>query len=174
MFNFSDSDVLAQLEKPGNNGTGLVERKVRVQAWFYMHAILDEVASKREGRKIYKDAPYVSRRAQGDKDFISGPVQLSDTVTFPAEWQAFQDWLRNPRTSVKSLPKMTPAAFRTCEELEIPTIEDLAAAPSVPPELSAHQAMAQAWVALSNPEVKKQRAPYGSRKKHAQDAKAAA
>lgn len=176
MFSFSDSDILSQLEKPGNNGSGLIERNVKVAAWFYMHAILDEVASKREGRSIYIDVPYVAKRVMGDKDYVSGPMKIKDAADFPNEFAAFQGWMKNQKTNVKSLPRVTPAAFRTCEELEITTIEDLAAAENVPPELIAHQEMARRWLSLANPEAeKKARAPYGSKKKaHAQDAKAVA
>lgn len=140
-----DSDILRQIQ----NGTpvGVVERNRKVHARFYTHAIKDDVASRREGRSIYRNVDYVQRIAVGDKDFVSAPVQLTDQQLFPVEWAAYQAWKNNPKTSIKNLPRMTPADYKLCEELEIFAIEDLAVS-DVPPELVELKRIAVLWLSL--------------------------
>ena len=169
-----DNQILRQIES--GEPVGIINRNVKVVVTFYTHAIKDEVASKREGRTIYKNVDYVQRKAIGDKDFISAPVQLSDQDNYPQEWAAYQAWKLNPKTHVRTLPRMTPAHFRLCEDLQIPTIQDLAVT-EVPPELEELKQIAIAWLRFEKgePEVKKGGRPKGSKNRPKnEDAKAAA
>lgn len=141
-----DSDILRQIQS--GNPVGVVERNRQVRARFYTHAIKDDVASRREGRSIYRNVDYIQRVAVGDKDFVSAPVQLSDTHNFPQEWAAYQAWKARPVTSIRCLPKLTPADLLLCEELGIRTIEDMAAS-DVQPELAELKRIAILWLSLA-------------------------
>lgn len=176
MFSFNDDDILRQLNKSGSQGYGMIERSNPVRVWFYMHAIKDDVASAREKRPIYKDAPYAARRVEGDVDFISSPVTPELVGKHGAEWQLFQDWLANPQIPVRMLPGLNPSAHKYCEDAKIYTISQLAEATELVPELEAHKLMAQKWMGLREP-AKKTGRPKGSKnkvKEHVKDAKAAA
>lgn len=181
-----DSAIQAALDKAGRsdgtNGEGIIERKVKVVAWFYPWAVRDDIASQKAGRTIYKDADYVARRAQGDVDYMSGPVTVEMIKAYPQEWAAYQAALSNPKVTIKALPGLKPSTLKYCEDAELFTIQDLAEAENVQPELDAARALARRWLTVANsvetPVVAKRRGRIpGSKNKpktHVQDAKAAA
>lgn len=189
MDGFSDADFAAKLSEMERTGqhAGIVERQKQVLAWFYPHATRDEVASQREGRPIFHDTDYVMCKCRGDTDGISSPVTPEHIRKFPAEWAQYNEWRKSAESSVKCLPGIarTPSIVKYCEVAGIRTIEQLAAAEKVQPELEAARLTARAWVSLGMAEdhpveaVKKRggRKP-GSKNRpkvpHVQDAEAAA
>lgn len=154
MDGFSDADFLAKAAEMGERGqhAGIIEKQRKVIAWFYPHAIHDEVASMREGRPIYHDADYVMCKCKGATDGISSPVTKEHIANFPNEWLLYSEWKKTPESNIKCLPGIarTPSVIRYCEDMQVRTIEQLAAAGTVQPELVAAQAMARAWVALAD------------------------
>jgi hypothetical protein len=191
MDGFSDSDFSAKLQEMERTGqhAGIVERQKRVLAWFYRHPVRDDVASQREGRTIYHDTDYVFCKCKGDTDGMSSPVTPAHIEQFPQEWALFVAWKAAPESGIRCLPGVarTPSILRYCEDAGFRTIEQLAAADKVQPELEEAQAVAKAWVSLSlienpvmqaiAPKKRGGRKP-GSRNKpkvpHAQDTEAVA
>jgi hypothetical protein len=104
--------------------------KTEQVAHFVMEPLLDRAATDREGHKVYKPAPHVTIRAKGERDGISVPVTKEHQRLFKTDWEAFQE--RSTRTfesSLYHLPTIDKAVIRTLQELGIPTVERLAAAP---------------------------------------------
>jgi hypothetical protein len=149
----NDTDIVSKLEEMERTGqvAGLIERKVRVVVWFYPWAVKDELASRKEGRTVYHDAPYCARRAIGDKDYMSGPATPALIAENPAEWTEYNRRMTQPKTSIRFLPgaETHPSILKYCEDAGIMAIEDLAQAPSLQPELRGAQALARRWVEMS-------------------------
>jgi hypothetical protein len=104
--------------------------KTNQVAHFVTEPLLDREATDREGHRVYKPAPFVTIRAQGERDGISVPVTKEHQRQFKDDWAAFQE--RSTRTfesSLYHLPTIDKAVIRTIQELGIPTVERLAAAP---------------------------------------------
>lgn len=165
---------IAILEQ-ASQGTGTLTYRTDIRVQFYLHASKDELASKKHGRPIFKDAVYMSTHAVGVKDFMSSLAKPEDIAKHPKEWAEFTERMENKRTSIKNLPRATPAVLLTLEELEVFTIEDFAA--SVPtPELEAAHSIALRWVgAVQESPKRKGGWPKGKpRKGNGEDAEAAA
>ncbi len=104
--------------------------KTNQVAYFVTEPLLDRAASDREGHKVYKPAAFVTIRAQGERDGISVPATKEHQLRFKADWQKYQDHLsRTYESRLHVLPTIDKAIIRTLEDLGIPTIEALAAAP---------------------------------------------
>lgn len=190
MSDFGGNDftsALKRMEQNGQTGAGITERELKIVVWFVPQAIRDEVASQREGRNIYKETVYMGRRNVGDKDYITTPTTPDILAQYPQEWAEYQARMRNPKTSMLHFPGADwhPAILRYCEDARLFTIEDLAEAETVQPELVEVQALARRWVAMVNAKaepvaVKKRGGRVkGSKNKpkvpsHVQDAEAAA
>ena len=186
----SDSDILRKLEEMERTGAGagMIERQVRVVVWFYPWAVRDDLASRKEGRTIYHDAPYCARRAIGDKDYISGPATPAMIAEYPQEWARYQGAMTSPKSSIRYLPgaEIKPSILKYCEDAGFFAIEDLATAAEVQPELEGAKLLAQRWVAMARdmavpaPVAKKRGGRVkGSKNRpkgpaHAEDAKTAA
>jgi len=64
----------------------------KVYAEFLIHPRLNTAKTKKEGRPIYDDVPYVRIMAAGDKDnIVMRPVRDSDKMRFPQQWAQFQN-----------------------------------------------------------------------------------
>lgn len=174
-------DDIAILEQARQGGAGALQYRADIRVQFYLHASKDELASHKHGRPIYVDQIYMSTHAAGVKDFMSSPATPEDIANYPAEWQEFTGRMQNKRTSVRQLPRVTPAVVMTLEEMKIHTIEEFAAS-TPPPELSDAHAIALRWVAAAEGEAPNAQAPKRkggwpkgkSRKGNAEDAQAAA
>jgi hypothetical protein len=169
-------DDIAILEQAKQGGAGSLTYRTDIRVQFYLHASKDELSSRKHGRPIYKDSIYMSTHAAGVKDFMSSPATPEDISNHPAEWKEFTDRMENKRTSVRHLPRLTPAVLLTLEELQIHTIEDFAASTPTP-ELEEAHAIALRWVGAAQCEAPKRKGgwPKGKpRKGNAEDAQAAA
>lgn len=154
---FDDAAILEQAKA----GAGKIEYRQDFVVWFTRHAVKDEVASKRLGRPIYVDATYFVRKARDVKDFVTVPATEEHYREFPAEFAAFSEAVKNPRTPINALPRMTPCAFMTLQEIGVHTIEDFAAKQSVFPELEDLHAIAKRWMAETSGEKKHRGWPKG-------------
>lgn len=168
-------DDIAILEQARQGGAGALSYRTDVRVQFYLHASKDELASRKENRPIYKDAIYLSTHAAGVKDFISALAKPDDIAKHPKEWAEFTERMQNKRTSIKNLPRATPAVLLTLEELGIFCIEDFAASTPTP-ELAEAHAIACRWVgAVEEAPKRKGGWPKGKpRKSDGKDAQAAA
>lgn len=167
-------DDIAILEQ-ARNGAGALAYRADIHVTFYLHAAKDELSSRRHKRPVYKDAIYFSTRATGSKDFVSGPANPENIANYPKEWAEFRERMENAKTSIRSLPRVTPAVLLTLEELGIFSIEDFAVSKPTP-ELQLAHAIATRWVESGavEPAKKKGGWPKGKARKHVQDAEAAA
>ena len=167
---FDEQAVLQQAAQ----GAGMLRYQSDVRVAFYLHATRDELASAREGRPIYVDTIYMSRKALNTKDFISSPASPEDIRAHPKEWADFQE-RRESKTHLGYLPKITPAELLTLHEMEIFSIEDFAAAKPTP-ELERAHAIALRWLGAveAKPEAKRKGWPKGKPRKPREDAQAAA
>lgn len=171
-------------DREGIAKAGVTERPLNIKVWFVPVAEKDELASKREGRTIYKESVYLGRRNVGDRDYVTQPASPELIAEYPQEWADFQNKIRNPRTSILHLPmiEMHPAIRMYCEDARIGSIEALAEAPNVQPELKAAQELARRWIAMVHTPVElttqaknKGGRPKGSKNKaHVEDTQAAA
>jgi hypothetical protein len=168
-------DEIKILEQAKQGGAGALSYRTDVRVQFYLHAAKDELASRKHGRPIYKDSIYISTHAVGVKDFISAPTKPEDIARHPAEWKEFCDRMENKRTSIRHLPRVTPAVLLTLEELGIASIEDFAASTPTA-ELAEAHAIALRWVgAVEEAPKRKGGWPKGKpRKSDGKDAQAAA
>lgn len=141
------------MEQQGSTAAGITERPLNIKVWFVPVAEKDDLASRKEGRTIYRESVYMGRRNVGDKDFVTQLATPEYIAEYPQEWADFQNKIRNPRTSILHLPmiEMHPAVRMYCEDAKIGTIEGLAEAHNVQPELKDAQALARRWIAMVNP-----------------------
>lgn len=154
---FSDQAIQNALQRSGvrdgTNGAVLVGGSGGItHAKFYMHATLDGDATQREGRPIYREAPYVKLWAEGSKDTADHIVTAEDRKAYPQEWLEFEQNRASPTHSVTHLPGFSAVHFRYCDDAEIFTIEALVAA-DVQPELKPLQEMGRRWLSLLAPET---------------------
>lgn len=99
-------------------------------AQFYDGALRDAKASEREGHNVYVSAPYVTIKAQGERDSISLPATREHQMQFRESWERFQaSKAATAPSPLVVLPTITGAVIRTLTELGIKTVEKLAAAP---------------------------------------------
>lgn len=99
-------------------------------AYFFDHAVRDDVASKREGRPVYVDQVYLSKRSalSQARDEFHRRATEEDQSEFAKEWQRYllvKDNLSKPR--VKMLPGIPESTVRELQELEIYSLEELLA-----------------------------------------------
>lgn len=99
-------------------------------AYFFDHAVRDDIASKREGRPVYIDHVYLSKRSalSQSKDEFHRRATEEDRHDFPKEWARYEmvkNHLSKPR--VKMLPGLPKSVEMELEELSIRTLAELAA-----------------------------------------------
>ena len=99
-------------------------------AQFYDGALRDSKASEREGHNVYVSAPYVTIKAQGERDSISLPATREHQMQFREAWERFQaSKAASAPSPIAALPTITRAVIRTLNELGVYSVEQLAAAP---------------------------------------------
>lgn len=167
---FDEQAVLQQAAQ----GAGTLRYQSDLRVAFYLHATRDDLASAREGRPIYVDTIYMSKKAVNTKDYISSPASPEDIQSHPDEWAAFQE-RKGSKTHLGYLPKITPAELMTLQELGIQSIEDFAASKPTQ-ELERAHAIALRWTGSvqAKPEMKRKGWPKGKPRKPREDAQAAA
>jgi len=128
MLAFDEQAVLKQAQQ----GYGELTQKGAVRVRFYLHAVRDDLQTKKNGYPVFNDVPYIEiKSVERDADFVSRPMKPEDPMAHPTEWALFQGWLKEPKTHVLKLPRLRPSEALLLEASDISTIEDLAATASV-------------------------------------------
>lgn len=122
---------------------------------FRMESVLQEFESKKEGRPIFKDVPYLKIITPGDKTkVVDRPVRDDDKYRFPRQWDAFSNQEKQVAdgTPITEWPPLTRSEAMEFKALNIHTVEQLATLPDS--SLSwlggmARRKQAQAYLAAS-------------------------
>lgn len=118
----TDEDVMARMMVPRDT------RNVR----FFFDVQEDEQASKKAGRKIFKDVERVEIRTPGDRDFICEDVNDGHRQMFAAQYEAFRKKESQEAVSGYALSQwaqMRRAQVEEARMLGVHTVEQLAAVP---------------------------------------------
>lgn len=118
----SDTDFLMPDAAQADQDRRLVVR-------FSLESKLDQTASDKEGRPVYKEVEYVTILVPGDKTLtVHRPVQPSDKARFGIQYSAFKanqgDKLVG--TPLHGWPLVTPSQRKELEYFNIRTVEALA------------------------------------------------
>ena len=106
---------------PGHDDTLLVR--------FFMRPRIDNEASNRENRPIYKDVPHIEIAIPGDKNnIVTAEVWEQHIRRFPQYWEQFQAGIKDQvvGTPLKVAPFLTDAHIEELAYFKIRTIEQLA------------------------------------------------
>ena len=123
---------------------------------FFVEALEDTVASKREGRPIYKDVEWIDIRIPGNRDnVVVRPVRPQDKQRFPRHYAAFQQRMAGKEEKIVGTPLsawpypgLTPSRVKELDFFNIRTVEQLASTnDSTGAKLQGFQAMKQAAAA---------------------------
>lgn len=105
---------------------------------FYMEPVLQGAESEKEGRRIYKDVPFIWIRFVGDrtrevrrKVDLKGRNGIPDPERFPRQWQAFQRKTAPVAmgTPIEQWGPIDRSQALTLKGVNIHTVENLAAVP---------------------------------------------
>lgn len=114
--------VADQMSRNPNDTKGLV-------VGFHFQPVLDEEASKKEGRPIYADLEYITILTVGDKDnIVDRPVWDIDKQRFRDQ---YKDWSEKRVNTVKGTPLsawplMSKSQVKELEFFNVSTVEQLA------------------------------------------------
>jgi len=95
---------------------------------FYVKAVKDQGASKREGRPIFKETEYVDIRIPGSRDGAARPATHKDKERFHRHYQAFKNRIELPAEGTP-LTEWAAIGRSLAEEMaffNIKTVEQLA------------------------------------------------
>lgn len=98
-------------------------------AIFRLEPKFDGGATKREGRPVYREVPWIEIIIPGNnKDIVERPVTDADKRRFPIQWANFQNHVEAPLegTPVKEVPWLGRAQVAMLEHLNILSVENLA------------------------------------------------
>lgn len=107
-----------------------LDENLRVQFSTFPH--LDQTASDKEGRPIYKEEVYVMIMVPGERDIVHRPAWAKDFARFPRQHQAFvnkQNQDSASGTPLKMLPWLTMGQVKELEYFNCYTVEQLASMP---------------------------------------------
>ena len=111
-----------------NSGrTNDADKNLRVM--FSTFPQIDQDASTKEGRPIYKEVPYITIMIPGERDVVHRAAWQKDYDRFPMQHQAFlnkQNQDVASGTPLKLLPWMTAAQVKELEFFNCYTVEQLA------------------------------------------------
>lgn len=95
---------------------------------FSMKAKEDVAASRREGRPIFKEVPYVEILIPGSRDRHVAQVTEQHKQRWPNQWAAFENRREEAieGTPIEEWPQITVAQVATMRALKIRTVENLA------------------------------------------------
>lgn len=116
------------------------EEEVELRPHFYMGSMLDAVASKKAGREIFRDVPFVRIRIPNDRTVVAdrlavidedpiSPDPRADNVRFPRYWERFKknESQENVGTPLRELPMFSRAIVETYAAQGVLSLEQLAA-----------------------------------------------
>lgn len=100
---------------------------------FFIDAVEDGAASKREGRPIYKDVEWVDIRVPGSRDAVIRPCRPEDYNRFPKHYDAFKRRIGKDSEAVVGTPLstwpwhgMTRSRVEELKHFNVRTVEQLA------------------------------------------------
>lgn len=97
---------------------------------FYMRPRLDQAASKKEGRPIYKEVEHIDIRVPGNRNAgAARPATPADKERFAEHYRRFKDRVSQDDTSGTLLSEWAPISRSQAEELaffHVKTVEQLA------------------------------------------------
>lgn len=96
---------------------------------FYNRPIMDEVATRTEGRPVFVATPYCKMRFPGEaKKVVDKPAKEEHQHRFPAAWKAFNEGLAGPTggTPIESYHLLAMTQVAALKHLGIVTVEQLA------------------------------------------------
>jgi hypothetical protein len=99
---------------------------------FRMHPKKDEVATKAEGRPIFKSVEYISIGSPGDKwNHVDRPATAKDRVRFRRHYRAFKENVEDQQsgTPLSKWPLMDAAQVEELKYFNVRTVEQLALMP---------------------------------------------
>lgn len=104
----------------------------RTFAEFYLHPQRDEGASRKAGRPVFRDVPYVRVMVPGDRsNVVERPVRAQDRQRWPRQWAAFEARREQPveGTPLTEWPGITRSQVEELAHFKILTVEELANVP---------------------------------------------
>jgi hypothetical protein len=123
-----EADLSMTQQAMGQIGSNQQQPRANVYAQFFVHPKLDPIASKKEGRQIYRDVDYIRILTPGSRDVISRPARASDVQTFAQQYQSFKAGQEQAEEGTP-LEMWAGVSRAQCEELKyfkIQTVEQLA------------------------------------------------
>lgn len=100
---------------------------------FFIDAVEDGAASKREGRPIYKDVEWIDIRVPGSRDAVIRPCRREDYTRFPRHYDAFRARIGKDDEPVVGTPLstwpwhgMTRSRVEELKHFNVRTVEQLA------------------------------------------------
>jgi hypothetical protein len=112
----------------GNRATP--DTRLRVQ--FGLFPQVDQDASDKEGRPIYKDVEYITIMVPGERDIVHRAAWKRDYERFPLQYAAFKNAQNQDAASgtpLKLVPWLTLGQVKELEHFNCFTIEQLASMP---------------------------------------------
>ena len=118
--------------------------EARVRVWFYPHGVLSHDETEKRGYPYYIDVPYIARRHETDRDFISRPASAEDIANHPDEWVTYEKVKERYNTpTVLVLCGVTPAIKKAFGDMKVITLQQLADADGVSPQIKPFQIQAR-------------------------------
>lgn len=122
--------VTAQALDRMNGSRENPDNRLRVQ--FSMFPQLDQEATNKEGRPIYRDREYIMIMIPGERDVVHRPAWEKDYERFPQQYAAFKNKQNQDvvsGTPLKMIPWLTLGQVKELEYFNCVTLEQLAEMP---------------------------------------------
>lgn len=101
----------------------------RLMVSFSLHPRIDNEASSKEGRPIFKDTVYIMIIVPGDKDsIVHRPAYEMDFARFPKQYAAFKNKSESSviGTPLKLVPWLSASQIKELDYFNVRTVEQLA------------------------------------------------
>jgi hypothetical protein len=130
-----DQSIGADARRFGNQGPGGLPPGMgpgfddNLHVRFFMRPRIDEEASQRENRPIYRDVPHIEIMIPGDKNnIVLAQVWEQHIRRFPVHWEQFQAGVKDQvvGTPLKVAPFLTESHIEELAYFKVRTIEQLA------------------------------------------------
>lgn len=123
----ADYGLTDQAMRKSNQG---IDSNLRVQFGTFPH--LDQDASDKEGRPIYKEETYIMIMVPGERDIVHRPAWEKDYDRFPQQYAAFKNKQNQDHASgtpLKVVPWLSLGQVKELEYFNCYTLEQLATMP---------------------------------------------
>lgn len=126
----ADYGVTAQALDAMNGQRANPDDRLRVQFGFFPE--LDQDATSKNGRPIYREKEYITIMIPGERDVVHRPAWEKDFERFPRQYAAFKNKQNQEAASgtpLKMVPWLTLSQVKELEYFNCVTVEQLAAMP---------------------------------------------